>query len=197
VGKRAAVFDMVDRVVHAFGTVDILVNNAQTFAKLGSDKPNDSTQPLETFDEDDWEIVYRTGLMATLWGMKAVFPHMKQHGGKIINMGSAAGQLGLEGYGAYNATKEGIRALSRTAAREWGKYKINVNVINAGILTEKIKAQYGDRPDALQRMTERPVGRTGDPEKDAGGLAVFLASSDSDYLTGMTFMLDGGRFMWA
>ena len=65
-----------------------------------------------------------------------------------------------------------------------------------GSSTEKIKAKYQDQPQAMERMTERPVGRTGDPITDAGGLAVFLASSDSDYITGMTFLLDGGRFMF-
>ena len=84
VGDRAQVFDMVDQTVSAFDTVDTLVNNAQSFAKPGSTRSNDDTQPLETFDEEDWETVYRTGLMATMWGMKAVFPHMKNHGGKII-----------------------------------------------------------------------------------------------------------------
>jgi NAD(P)-dependent dehydrogenase (short-subunit alcohol dehydrogenase family) len=195
VGERAQVFDLVDQVVKKFGAVDVLVNNAQSFHKPNSTQASSDTQPLETFDEEDWEVVYRTGLMATLWGMKAVFPHMKDRGGKIINFGSASGQAGLEGRAAYNATKEGVRALTRTAAREWGKYKINVNVINPGLLTEELVETYKDKPDVLQAMVNRPVGRWGEPIADAGGLAIFLASEASSYLTGMTFMLDGGRFM--
>jgi NAD(P)-dependent dehydrogenase (short-subunit alcohol dehydrogenase family) len=116
--------------------------------------------------------------------MKAVFPWMKDRGGKIINFGSSLGQIGGEGTAAYNATKEAIRALSRTAAREWGKYKINVNVINPAVVTDAMLGQV-------------PLRRWGDPVKDAGGLAVFLASSDADYLTGMTFQLDGGGSMHA
>jgi NAD(P)-dependent dehydrogenase (short-subunit alcohol dehydrogenase family) len=197
IGDRAQVFDLVHRAVNAFGAIDILVNNAQSFGKAGSTRTNDAGQPFETFDEEDWEAVYRTGLLATMWAMKAVFPHMKDRGGKIINFGSAAGQLGLEGFAAYNATKEGIRALTRTAAREWGKYKINVNVINAGLQTEKLRESYKDRPEVVKAMVDRPVRRWGEPISDAGGLAIFLASSASDYLTGMTFMLDGGKFMWS
>jgi 2-hydroxycyclohexanecarboxyl-CoA dehydrogenase len=121
---------MVAKTASAFGTVDILVNNAQGFGTAQRPTPTPRLTALEDFDEEEWEYTFRTGALATLWGMKAVFPCMKDRGGKIINFGSSLGQIGGEGTAAYNATKEAIRALSRTAAREWGKYKINVNVIN-------------------------------------------------------------------
>jgi NAD(P)-dependent dehydrogenase (short-subunit alcohol dehydrogenase family) len=195
VGQRDQVFRMVAQAVDAFGRIDILVNNAQTFGKPGK-ATSDGRQPLETFDEDEWELIYRTGVLSTLWGMKAVFPHMKNHGGKIINFGSLAGQVGTEGFAAYGAAKEGIRSLSRTAAREWGKYKINVNVINPAVRSDALIELEHNYPEMMARVRQSiPLGRFGDPIKDAGSLAVFLGSSDSDYITGMTIMLDGGSFM--
>ena len=130
--------------------------------------------------------------------MKAVFPSMKDRGGKIINFGSSLGQIGGEGTAAYNATKEAIRALSRTAAREWGKYKINVNVICPAVSTDAMRGYLDAHPEQAEAMLAQvPLRRWGDAVKDAGGLAVFLASGDSDYLTGMTFQLDGGATMHA
>ena len=196
VGQRDQVFRMVDQAVNAFGPIDILVNNAQTFGAPGKATAADGRQPLETFDEDEWELIYRTGVLATLWGMKAVFPLMKGRGGKIINFGSQAGQVGTDGFAAYSVAKEGIRALSRTAAREWGKYKINVNVINPAVRSDSLIKLERTYPDMMaQVLQSSPLGRFGDPIKDAGPLAIFLGSSDSDYITGMTIMLDGGNFM--
>jgi NAD(P)-dependent dehydrogenase (short-subunit alcohol dehydrogenase family) len=195
IGERAQVFNMVRRAAKTFGTVDILVNNAQSFA-MPHKPPTEWRQPLEIYDEGDWDVHYRTGLMATLWGMKAVFPYMKRSGGKIINFGSSSGQLGTEGFAAYNVIKESIRGLTRTAAREWAQHRINVNVINPVIRTDTVAEFEKGDPELLKWMVAQiPMGRWGDPVYDAGGLALFLASRSSDYITGMTFMLDGGQFM--
>jgi NAD(P)-dependent dehydrogenase (short-subunit alcohol dehydrogenase family) len=197
VGVREQVFDAVDQAAKRFGTVDILLNNAQSYAKPGK-PPEEWNQPLEIFDEEDWDVVYRTGLMATLWGMKAAFPYMKDRGGKIINFGSTAGQTGGAGLAAYSTFKEGIRGLTRTAAREWGPYKITVNVVNPMIRTETVDAMERERPDLVEQLVDLksvPLRRWGDPIADGGGLALFLASSASDYLTGMTFMLNGGNVL--
>jgi NAD(P)-dependent dehydrogenase (short-subunit alcohol dehydrogenase family) len=196
VGRRDEVFRTAALAAETFGTIDVLVNNAQAFGPASKPSNTWILQPLETFDEDDWEHTYRTGLMATLWGMKAVFPHMKGHGGKIINMSSMAGQIGIAGAAAYNATKEGVRALTRTAAREWGKYKINVNVVSPSVWTDGLDEFDKKNPEFIKAsLANIPLGRYGDPIKDMGPLAIFLGSSDSDYITGMTFMLDGGLFM--
>jgi NAD(P)-dependent dehydrogenase (short-subunit alcohol dehydrogenase family) len=196
VGDRAQVFAMVAAAADALGPPDILVNNAQGFGTAQNPSNVARLQPLEIFDEDDWDHTYRTGLMGTLWGMKAVFPHMKDRGGKIINFGSMWGQVGNAGSAAYNCTKEGIRALTRTAAREWGPHGINVNVINPSVRTDALNELDAERPEIIEQALKTvPLGRFGDPVRDAGGLAIFLASSASDYLTGMTFMLDGGLYM--
>jgi NAD(P)-dependent dehydrogenase (short-subunit alcohol dehydrogenase family) len=124
--------------------------------------------------------------------MRAVFPHMKDRGGKIINFGSLAGQRGSAGSAAYNATKEAIRALTRTAAREWGRYRINVNVINPAARSHALDEYQKSNPHKIDSARQVPLGRLGDPLTDIAPAALFLASSDSDYVTGLTMMVDGG-----
>jgi NAD(P)-dependent dehydrogenase (short-subunit alcohol dehydrogenase family) len=197
VGARDEIFALADSASRAFGPVDILVNNAQSFGPPSKPTTAIVQQPIETFDEDEWEYTMRTGLMSTLWGMKAVFPHMKDRGGKIINLCSLAGITGVPGMAAYGATKEAVRSLTRTAAREWGKYKINVNVINPHVRTdsmEQFEKTHAEYMAAI--LASIPLGRHGEPVTDAGALAVFLGSRASDYITGAMFMLDGGMTMF-
>lgn len=194
VGDREAVCRMVDETVQAYGAVDILVNNAQGFGPARRPASAPVIQPLETFDEDEWEHTFRTGVQATLWGMKAVFPHMKTRGGKIINFASEFGIVGNPGSAAYNSNKEAVRGLSRTAAREWGPYGINVNLIVPMVRTDAMETLERADPDGMRAIAQQiPLRRFGDPLKDAGPVAVFLACADSDYLTGMNVMLDGGH----
>ena len=194
VGKIDDINRCVAKTVETYGTVHILVNNAQGFGT--EDKPQASTvfMACEDTDEREWEYTFRTGATASLRFMKAVFPHMKKQGyGKVINFASSSGQIGFEGNTCYNATKEAIRSLSRTAAREWGQYGINVNIINPALETRAFDAWKEARPDFVEALKEKiPMRRLGDPERDGGPLAVFLASSGSDYMTGSTFMLEGG-----
>jgi NAD(P)-dependent dehydrogenase (short-subunit alcohol dehydrogenase family) len=194
VGQRDQVFAAVDKTVKAFGTVHILVNNAQGFGTEASPRASTLYMAMEDTDEDEWEYTFRTGATASLWFMKAVFPHMKaQHYGKIINFASSSGQMGFPGNTCYNATKEAIRALTRTAANEWGQYGITVNVINPALETRAFDAWKAARPEFVEALKEKiPMRRLGDPDKDAGPIAVFLAGPGSDYMTGGTFMLEGG-----
>lgn len=193
VGHADQIAEMIERTVATFGTVDILVNNAQGFGTEAKPTGTPDFIDLEVFPEDEWEYTMRTGPTATLRAMKGVFPYMKDGGGKIINFGSRRGQIGHAKTLAYNCAKEAIRALSRTAAREWGPYGINVNVINPLVMSNSLKTFNAQgHKGALDQV---PLRRYGDAEKDAGSLAIFLASSESDYLTGMTFMLDGGFYM--
>ena len=190
VGDEAQVKRMVDQAVARFGPVDILVNNAQSWTgrsayHLGS--------PIESLPEEWWDLAFQSGV-------KAVFPHMKDRGGKIINMASYMGVIGWEGSADYNANKEAIRGLSRTAAREWGKYGINVNVICPSAITPSMIAFGEASPDKIEEMSKAieqiPLRRVGDAEKDIGRVAVFLASEDSDLMTGQTLMVDGGLHMF-
>ena len=194
VGKRDQVFACVEQTVAAYGSVHILVNNAQGFGTEANPQPSTVFVACEDTDEDEWEYTLRTGPTASLWFMKAVFPHLKaQNYGKIINFASSSGQIGFEGNTCYNSAKEAIRALSRTAAREWGQYGINVNVINPALETRAFDAWKTARPDFVEALKDKiPMRRLGDPARDAGPLAVFLAGPGSDYITGSTFMLEGG-----
>lgn len=186
IGIRADVDAMVAEAEKELGPIDILVNNAQGAAK---------ETPLERYAESEWDRSFQEGVKGTLFVMQAVFPSMKDRGGRIINFGSRNGQAGKGGTAAYNANKEAIRALTRTAAREWARYGINVNVINPTVVSDTLAARFATQPD-LRSVIERqtPLGEIGQPW-EVGRVCVFLSSEDSSFITGMTFMLDRGRAM--
>lgn len=194
VGKRADVFATVKKAADTFGTVHILVNNAQGFGTEADPKSSTVFVACEDTDENEWEYTLRTGPTASLWFMKAAFPYMKaQRYGRVINFASSSGQIGFEGNTCYNAAKEAIRALTRTAAREWGQHGITVNVINPALETRAFDAWKTARPDFVEALKDKiPMRRLGDPNLDAGPLALFLAGPGSSYMTGSTFMLEGG-----
>ncbi len=128
--------------------------------------------------------------------MQACFPYLKKHGGKVINLASGAGVSGTAGFTAYASAKEAIRALSRVAANEWGQYGINVNVLCPFANSPGVQLWAEAFPDQIQaNLALVPMGRIGDCEMDAGRVVVFLASSDSDYMTGQTIDVDGGRLI--
>lgn len=186
--ERAEIDAMVAATVERFGRVDGLINNAQTFRPLS---------PVAEVSEADIDVFYRSGVKGTLWAMQAVHPHMKAQGwGRIVNFASSMGITGGKGFGAYNASKEAVRALTRTAAREWAPDGIVVNCIAPAAADHHGDA--GKQSDGYRIFIEScPMGRQGDPELDIGPLAWFLCSDATRYLTGHTFMADGGAFMWA
>jgi NAD(P)-dependent dehydrogenase (short-subunit alcohol dehydrogenase family) len=190
VGVRAEVDAMVAATVERFGRVDALVNNAQTFRPKAD---------LATVSEDDLDVFHTSGVKGTLWAMQAAYPHMKAQGwGRIVNFVSAAGITGMAGYAAYNASKEAIRALTRTAAREWGRDGIVVNAIAPGAASRRgLDAAERDEAEHREFMRDHPMGRQGDPEHDIGPVALFLCSDACRYLTGQTLMVDGGAFLHA
>jgi NAD(P)-dependent dehydrogenase (short-subunit alcohol dehydrogenase family) len=197
VGDPGAIARTTAETAEAFGRIDILVNNAQSFGSAEKPAPTPVLTPLETFDDGEWERTFATGPTATYHFMKATFPFLKASGaGRIINFGSYWGQIGYEGSAAYNAAKEAIRGLTRTAAREWGQHGITANVINPAIASDALKTFVREHRDtAEQSMQSIPMRRYGDIYKDGGRLAVFLAGDDAAFLTGMTFQADGGLFM--
>jgi 2-hydroxycyclohexanecarboxyl-CoA dehydrogenase len=179
---------MVAQTVERFGRVDALVNNAQTFRPLA---------PIAEVSEEDVDVFYTSGVKGSLWAMQAVYPHMKAQGwGRIVNFASSMGITGGTGFGAYNASKEAIRAITRTAAREWGADGITVNAIAPAAATHK--GESATKSEGYRIFVENcPMKRQGDPELDIGPLAWFLCSDACRYLTGHTLMADGGAFMWA
>lgn len=185
--KRASANEAVAATIKKFGHLDILVNNAQ------------STKPFtmfENFNDDDLAMVVESGLYATVYFMQAAFPHMKGKGGSIINLGSREGIFGGYGMSTYAAAKEGIRGLSRSVAREWGQYKIRINVICPAALTPASEKFFKEHPDQEEYYRKQvALGYFGDSELDIGSVAVFLASEDARYLTGQTLNADGGQMM--
>jgi len=196
VGERDQVVAMVAAAAERFGRIDIVVNNAQGFGSKVVPEGSPGFIPLETFPEDVWDHTFQTGLKASLYVMQAAFPYLKERGGKVINFGSGNGIGAMKGSGAYNATKEAIRSLSRTAAAEWGKHNICVNVIIPTMLTDSADAFFEARPGIREKLADGiPLRRFGDVERDIGPVAVFLASSDSDFITGQAIHVDGGQIL--
>lgn len=201
ISDRDAMFQMAAQVAERFGRIDGLVNNAQRFI---------SVKDLEEVTDEDLAVLYETGPYATLWGMQAVFPMMKEQGwGRIVNVASSNGISGAAGYGPYNSSKEAIRGLTRTAAREWARYGIVVNCYCPASASHRMApdpmpsdaAESGGsahRRAAFEKMyANHPMGRDGDPELDIGPVVAFLCSDACRYMTGETLMVDGGGHMRA
>jgi NAD(P)-dependent dehydrogenase (short-subunit alcohol dehydrogenase family) len=199
VGDRAQVDEMVAGTIARFGTVDILVNNAQGFGTASNPTGSPGYVKLEEHPEDMWDHIFQTGLKGTLYGMQAVFAPMRARGsGKIINFGSGNGVGAMPGTAAYNAAKEAIRSLTRTAAAEWGKYGICVNVLVPTIVTDSARDFFEQRPGIEDKLVRAiPLRRMGDVDRDIAPVAIFLASSDSDFMTGQTIHVDGGQILHA
>ncbi|MBS9376419.1 SDR family NAD(P)-dependent oxidoreductase [Rhodococcus sp. B50] len=181
--------DQIERAVRStadrFGGLDGLVNNAQS-----------STQrPLADVTAEDVEIALCSGPLAALWAMQAALPLLRERGGgSIVNFGSSTAINGAPMFGAYAIAKEGIRGLSRVAAREWGRYGIRVNVVVPTALSPAAEQFERDQPERFQQHVKRlPLGRMGDPETDIGRAVAALLSDDLAYLTGDTLMLTGGE----
>jgi NAD(P)-dependent dehydrogenase (short-subunit alcohol dehydrogenase family) len=186
--RRADADKTIALAIERFGRIDALVNNAQ------SSTPG---VPLEALTDDDWRETLESGLYGTLYFMQAVLPLMKQqHSGKIVNFASRTGIEGMLGFGAYATAKEGIRGLSRVAAREWGAYGICVNVVCPAALTPAADKYLEANPlERTRYLSEIALGRFGDPEQDIGRVVAFLCSAGADYITGQTINVDGGQSM--
>ena len=180
---RATAGDAVARTLDVFGRLDILVNNAQSLSL---------PVPLAEQDDEHMETIIRSGLFGTMYFMQAAYPSLKSQGGSIINLGSGQGVVGGEGTASYSAAKEGIRGLTRVAAREWGKDGIRVNVVCPGAMSESFENWYKDKPEELAALTAQvPLRRFADGYSDLGSLVTFLAGPEC-FLTGQTIFIDGG-----
>ncbi|MGO4570163.1 SDR family NAD(P)-dependent oxidoreductase [Rhizobium sp. 2YAF20] len=172
--------DAIDKVVAALGGIDILVNNA-----FDPSAPNSSILGLSV---EQLQRNFEMGPIAYLRLMQAAYPYLKVSGeGRIINFGSMAGVMGLPGYGPYNMAKEAVRALTRTAAREWAADKITVNNLLP------LAQTWGE--DAKVPAPTNPLSRYGTPEDDIAPVVLFLASKDAQYMTGYSLTPDGGSLI--
>ena len=174
----------VDAVMAHFGALNILVNNAQE-VPLGT---------LEQVTDESFTAGWESGPLATFRMMKLCYPHLKGDG-NIINLASAAGKRwDMSGYGAYAATKEAIRSLTRAAACEWGKDGIRTNVILPHAKSPGLAWWLENRPEeAAEFIAGIPQQRIGDCEEDIGRFVALLCSEGSSYVNGQSIALDGGQ----
>lgn len=175
---------LASNVVEEMGGLSILVNNAQTAAH----------GDLLELDEAVYQMSMDTGPLAT-WRLMRAFHSQLARGGRIVNLGSAAGiRWDPSGFGGYAAAKEAIRVLTRTAACEWASDGIRVNAIlplaSSPILDEWARISPEDAAGYVKSV---PLGRLGDPETDIGPAVVFLCSADSRFITGHALPVDGGQ----
>ncbi|MCS6876699.1 MAG: glucose 1-dehydrogenase [Geminicoccaceae bacterium] len=175
---------MVERTVAAFGRLDILVNNAGI---------NIRKRP-EEYSLEEWRLILETNLTSAFFCSVLAYPEMKKAGGgKIVNIGSMMSIFGASFTAPYAASKGGIVQMTKAMACAWAKDNIQVNAILPGwIDTELTRRAREQIPGLHEKVVARtPAGRWGTPE-DFAGIAVFLCSPASDFLTGAAIPVDGG-----
>ena len=176
---------VVSTTVEKYGKIDILVNNAGIAI----------IKPFEEISEEDWDKQLNVNLKSVFLGCKSVISHMREaHSGSLINVSSIAGQVGLSNCTAYSASKGGVRLLTKTLAVEYGPHNVRCNSIHPGYMRTNM-----NDPDVVARRDRNsndltisiPLGRMGEA-LDIADCAVYLASDESNYVTGSEFNVDAG-----
>jgi len=187
VTSRESVHRGVDRILDEFGRIDILVNNAGVNYRV----------PVLEFPEEQWDLIINTNLKGYFLVSQAIAPHMIRRGyGKVINMSSILGTVGLPNQVAYASSKGGIDQMTKVMALEWAKQGVRVNAIGPTYFETELVAQLRNDPERFQFINERtPMGRWGYPP-ELEGIVIFLASPASDFITGQTIYIDGGWTAW-
>jgi 3-oxoacyl-[acyl-carrier protein] reductase len=185
VSRAADVVRMFAEIKRAFGTLDIVVNNAGVYM----------TMPLEALTEEEFHREFNTNVLGPMLVIRESLKHFGPHGGSVINIGSAASRMHPPNYSVYAATKGALDAVTGVLAKELAPRKIRVNAINPGAtLSEGTQAAglYGVGSEfEKQLIAMTPLGRIGMPS-DIAKVAVFLASNDSGWLTGEIILASGG-----
>jgi NAD(P)-dependent dehydrogenase (short-subunit alcohol dehydrogenase family) len=177
---------MAKATKEAFGRIDILVNNAAIYAGL-------KRKAFNEIDLAEWDLVMNVNVKGAFLTTRAVFPYMKEQGyGKIVNLASEVFFTGSQGFAHYVASKGGIIGLTRALAVELGPHNICINCVAPGFTDTE--ASRGLADVSKYDVTKTPLQRLEKPE-DLTGAALFLVSSESDFITGQTLLVDGGRAM--
>jgi 3-oxoacyl-[acyl-carrier protein] reductase len=181
--KAADIENLFAETKKAFGRLDILVNNAGIYESL----------PLEKVTEEHFHKLFNLNVLGLILTTQAATKLFDAAGGNIINISSVVSTLGFPNYAIYSGTKGAVDAITRSLAKELGPRKVRVNAINPGpVETEGAQAAGITESDTRKHFEALiPLGRIGEP-RDIAGAAVFLASQDSSWITGETFVISGG-----
>ena len=178
---------MAQAAVDAFGRVDILVNNAAIYLSI-------NRRPFYEISAEEWDRVTSVNIKGAFLCAKAVLPHMRdQGGGRIINISSNTVMAGTPDFLHYVASKSALIGMTRSMARELGTYGINVNAIAPGLVEHE--GQTVPPEISASRVDARSIKRQQVPQ-DLTGAVLYLASSDSDFVTGQTLVVDGGNIVY-
>ncbi len=185
VGKKEQLQNLVDKTIEAWGQIDVLVCNAATNPVYGT------TQEMT---DEAWDKIMDTNVKGTFWLTRMVLPQMAKRGeGAVVLLSSIAGIRGNTVIGTYGVSKAAEAALARNLAVEWGPSGIRVNSIAPGLIrTDFAKALWEDPVRVKRAEDKTPLRRIGDPV-DIAGLAVFLSTPASAYITGQVIVADGGE----
>jgi 2-dehydro-3-deoxy-D-gluconate 5-dehydrogenase len=180
---EAAVSTLMAQVIEDFGRLDILVNNAGINIR----------KQVQDLSLAEWNAVMDTNLSSAFLCSRAAFPQLKKQGGKVINIGSMTSIFGASFAPAYSASKGGIVQLTRALATAWASDNIQVNAVLPGWIDTELTQQARLEVNGLNEriLARTPAGRWGQPQ-DLAGIAVFLSSAASDFITGTAIPVDGG-----
>ncbi len=189
VAERESVQRMARATVDAFGRIDVLVNNAGLYATLPS-------KPTEELTVEEWDRVYAVNVRGVFLCCQAVIPQMRQQGkGKIVNIASSIILAGIPYLLHYVSSKGAVFAMTRALARELGKYGITVNSLSPGLVATDLVREHLPAAHIAGQHAIRAIPRDETPE-DLEGSVVFLASDDSDFMTGQMVVVNGGAQFW-
>ena len=175
---------IVGKALKEFGKIDFLVNNAGAIRRA----------PVENYSEADWDLVVQTNLKGPFFLSQAVARTMieAKRTGAIVNTASLIAYIGGKNVPAYAASKAGIKQVTMSMANAWASYGIRVNAIAPGwFVTDLTEAVQKDKNRNAEILSRIPMGRWGNPD-ELGGTALYLVSEASSYVTGQTFVVDGG-----
>jgi NAD(P)-dependent dehydrogenase (short-subunit alcohol dehydrogenase family) len=184
VTDEASVARMAERAREAFGGVDVLVNNAAIYGAL-------TRKPFFDITAEEWDQVLGVNLKGAFLCAKAVYPHMKTRGGKIVNISSATAMSGSPLWLHYVSSKGGLIAMTRGLARELGDHGVTVNAVAPGFTLTDASRRVVDNAETWG--VDRGAIRRAERPEDLVGAVLWLASPHSDFVTGQTLIVDGGR----
>jgi NAD(P)-dependent dehydrogenase (short-subunit alcohol dehydrogenase family) len=188
VADEASVQAMAAAAAERTGRIDVLVNNAAIYADLGG------KQRFDEISVDDWDRVMAVNVRGPWLCARAVYPHMREHGGRIVNVASVVAHIGTAGFAHYVASKAAVMGLTRALAREVGSDGITVNAVAPGLVANESSRVLNEGAYLEQAARVRAVPRDMAPE-DLVGAVLFLSSPASGFMSGQTLVVDGGGVM--